>query len=78
VGECRLQDSGQQGDKKNEDEDNGDRHNDRTDDDADGDGDNHHHHHHGDAVRATPLNIPKWVLCGLYKKSGSGEMRLMV
>ena len=30
------------------------------------------------AVRATLLNIPKWALCRLYKKSGSGEMRLMV
>jgi len=29
-------------------------------------------------VRATSLNIPKWVSCRLYKKSGSGEMRLMV
>ena len=28
-------------------------------------------------VRATPSKIPKWVLCGLYKNSGSGEMRLM-
>jgi len=28
-------------------------------------------------VRATPLNIPKRALCGLYKNSGSGEMRLM-
>ena len=28
-------------------------------------------------VRATLSNIPKWVLCGLYKNSGSGEMRLM-
>jgi len=25
----------------------------------------------------TPSNILKWVLCGLYKNSGSGEMRLM-
>ena len=29
-------------------------------------------------VKATPSNIPKWASCGLYKKSGSGEMRLMV
>jgi len=29
-------------------------------------------------VRATPSNIPKWALCRLYKKSGSGEMRLIV
>jgi len=28
-------------------------------------------------VRATPSNIPKWASCGLYKNSGSGEMRLM-
>ena len=28
-------------------------------------------------VRATLSNIPKWALCGLYKNSGSGEMRLM-
>ena len=27
------------------------------------------------SVRATPLYILKWVLCRLYKKSGSGEMR---
>jgi len=26
-------------------------------------------------VRATPLNILKWVSCRLYEKSGSGEMR---
>jgi len=26
-------------------------------------------------VRATLLNILKWALCGLYKKSGLGEMR---
>jgi len=30
-----------------------------------------------DIVRATLLNILKWALCGLYKSSGSGEMRLM-
>jgi len=30
------------------------------------------------SVRATPLYIPKQALCRLYKKSGSGEMRLMV
>jgi len=29
------------------------------------------------AVRATPSNIPKWASCGLYKNSGSGEMRLI-
>jgi len=29
-------------------------------------------------VRATLLNILKWASCGLYKKSGLGEMRLMV
>jgi len=29
------------------------------------------------SVRATPLNIPKWASCGLYKNSGSSEMRLM-
>jgi len=28
-------------------------------------------------VRATPSNILKQVLCGLYKNSGLGEMRLM-
>jgi len=28
-------------------------------------------------VRATPLNIPKRASCGLYKNSGSYEMRLM-
>jgi len=28
-------------------------------------------------VRATPSNIPKQASCGLYKNSGSGEMRLM-
>jgi len=28
-------------------------------------------------VRATPSNIPKQALCGLYKNSGLGEMRLM-
>jgi len=28
-------------------------------------------------VRATLSNIPKRALCGLYKNSGSGEMRLM-
>jgi len=26
-------------------------------------------------VRATPSNILKWAMCGLYKKSGLGEMR---
>ena len=29
------------------------------------------------SVRATPLNIPKWALCRLYKNSGLGEMRLV-
>jgi len=29
------------------------------------------------AVRATPSKIPKRASCGLYKNSGSGEMRLM-
>ena len=29
------------------------------------------------SVRATPSNIPKWASCGLYKKSGLSEMRLM-
>jgi len=29
----------------------------------------------GDGLAATPLNILKQALCGLYKKSGSGEMR---
>ena len=28
-------------------------------------------------VRATLSNIPKWASCGLYKNSGSSEMRLM-
>ena len=28
-------------------------------------------------VRATPLNIPKWASCRLYKNSGLSEMRLM-
>jgi len=28
-----------------------------------------------ESVRATLLYIPKQALCGLYKKSGSGEMR---
>ena len=28
-------------------------------------------------VRATLSNILKWVLCGLYKNSGLGEMSLM-
>jgi len=32
---------------------------------------------HWGIVRATLLNIPKWVLCGLYKNSGLSEMRLM-
>jgi len=31
----------------------------------------------GEAVRATPLRIPKRALCGLYKNSGLDEMRLM-
>ena len=30
------------------------------------------------SVRATPSNIQKQALCGLYKNSGLGEMRLMV
>jgi len=30
-----------------------------------------------ESVRATLSNIPKRVSCGLYKNSGSGEMRLM-
>ena len=29
------------------------------------------------SVRATLLNIPKWASCGIYKNSGSSEMRLM-
>jgi len=29
------------------------------------------------SVRATLSNIPKWASCGLYKNSGSNEMRLM-
>jgi len=34
-------------------------------------------YHHLQIVRATPLRIPKWVSCGLYKNSGSDEVRLM-